>query len=239
MKGIFRISPTGPLPVFAIILLVGLIILIIPLLVLGIIGAAFSRLGFSWIEATAVILLMILGSFVNIPLWTFQNTVGKTETGTPAVFDAFTGEPVSDERVTAGLFLNLGGAVIPFAVSMYLLYQLGLLAGDLLLLQVFGAMIIVAIITGFSTKVVPAYGIRAPLFVPAVSAIVSGILLTGGTGLAAAVVAFVGGTMGTILGATLFALPAIKKTGIPSVSIGGAGMFGAVFVCGLLAALIA
>ncbi|MCX6692741.1 MAG: DUF1614 domain-containing protein, partial [Methanoregula sp.] len=136
MNGIFRISPTGPLPLFAIILFVGLIILIIPLLVLGIIGAAFSRLGFSWIEATAVILLMILGSFVNIPLWTFQNTVGKTETGTPAVFDAFTGEPVPDERVTTGLFLNLGGAVIPFAVSVYLLYRLGLLAGEPPLLQV-------------------------------------------------------------------------------------------------------
>ena len=239
MNGIFRISPTGSLPVFAIILLAGLIILIIPLLVLGVIGAAFSRLGFSWIEATAVIFFMVLGSFVNIPLWTFQNTVGKTETGTPAVFDAFTGEPVPDERVTTGLFLNLGGAVIPFAVSGYLLYQLGLLAGEPLLLQVCVAIIVVAIITGYSTKVIPAYGIRAPLLVPAVSAIVTGFLLSGGTGLSAAVVAFAGGTMGTILGATLSALPAIKKTGIPSVSIGGAGMFGAVFLCGLLAALIA
>jgi len=237
MNGIFRISPTGPLPVFTIILLVGLIILIIPLLVLGIIGAAFSRLGFSWIEATAVILLMILGSFVNIPVWTFQNTSGKTET--PAVFDAFTGEPVPDERVTTGLFLNLGGAVIPFAVSVYLLYELGLLAGEPLLLQVCVVMIIVATITGFSTKVVPAYGIRAPLLIPAVSAIVTGLLITGGTGLSAAVIAFAGGTMGTILGATLVALPEIKKTGIPSISIGGAGMFGAVFLCGLLAALIA
>ena len=239
MNGIFRISPTGPLPVVAIILLVGLVILIIPLLVLGIIGAAFSRLGFSWMEATAVILLMILGSFVNIPLWTFRNTMGKTETGSPAVFDAFTGEPVPDERVTTGLFLNLGGAVIPFAVSVYLLYELGLLAGEPLLLQVCVAMIIVASVTGVSTKVIPAYGIRAPLLVPPVCAILTGILLTGGTGLSAAVIAFAGGTLGTILGATLFAIPAIKKTGIPSVSIGGAGMFGAVFLCGLLAALIA
>jgi len=239
MKGIFRISPTGPLPVFTIILLVGLIILIIPLLVLGIIGAAFSRLGFSWIEATAVILLMILGSFVNIPVWTFQNTVGKTETVTPAVFDAFTGEPIPDDRLTTGLFLNLGGAVIPFAVSVYLLYELGLLAGEPLLLQVCVVMIIVATITGFSTKVVPAYGIRTPLLIPAVSAMVTGLLITGGPGLSAAVIAFAGGTMGTILGATLFALPAIKKTAISSISIGGAGMFGAVFLCGLLAALIA
>jgi uncharacterized membrane protein len=239
MNGIFRISQTGPLPIFAIILFAGLIILIVPLLVLGLVGVAFSRLGFSWVEATAVIFLMILGSFVNIPLWTFRRTAVKTETNTPAVFDAFTGEPVSDERLTTILSLNLGGAVIPFAVSIYLLYQIHPLVGELLLLQVFIAVMIVALIISVSTKVIPAYGIHTPLLVPAVSAIVSGILLTGGTGLSAAIVAFVGGTMGTIIGAIIVTIPTIKKTGIHSVSIGGAGMFGAVFLCGLLAALIA
>lgn len=239
MNGIFRISPTGPLPIVAIILLVGLVILIIPLLVLGLAGAAFSRLGFSWVEATAVILLMLLGSFVNIPVWTFRGSVGKKDTGSPAVFDAFTGEPVADEQVSTGLFLNLGGAAIPFAVSSFLLYQFHQFSGESLLMQVCAAITIVAAITGVSTKAIPAYGIRAPLFVPAVSAIVSGILLTGNFGLSAAVVAFAGGTMGVILGATIFAVNAMKKTGIPSISIGGTGMFGPVFFCGLLAALIA
>jgi uncharacterized membrane protein len=239
MNGIFRISPTGSLPIVVIILLVGLLILIIPLLVLGLVGAAFSRLGFSWVEATAVILLMLLGSFVNIPLWTFRSGDGKTDTGTPAVFDAFTGEPVLGEQLSTGLSLNLGGAVIPFAVSSFLLYQFHRLAGESLLLQVCCVIVIVAIITGVSTKVVPEYGIRAPLLMPAVSAIVSGILLTGNVGLSAAVVAFVGGTTGILLGTTLCAVNAIKKAGIPLISIGGTGMFGPVFFCGLLAALIA
>ena len=55
--------------VLAIILLIGLVILLIPLLILGVIGAAFTRLGLSWIAALALVLLMLAGSFVNIPLY--------------------------------------------------------------------------------------------------------------------------------------------------------------------------
>jgi uncharacterized membrane protein len=239
MNGIYRLSPTGPLPVFAIIALIGLIVLVIPLLVLGLAGAAFSRLGLSWVEAVAVILLMLLGSFVNIPLWTFRRSMRKTTTGTPAVFDAFTGEPVPDEGLATGLSLNLGGAVIPFAVSVFLLAEVQRLTGESLLLQAGIAILMVALVTQGSTSVIPAYGIHAPLLLPAVSAIVLGLLINGGTGLSAAVVAFAGGTMGTVLGAGIFTLVRLKNIAVSRISIGGSGMFGAVFLCGLFAALIA
>lgn len=239
MNGIFRIFSTGPLSVLAIMILLGLLILLIPLLILGLIGAAFSRLGFSWIEAIAVILLMLLGSFVNIPLWTFQRINREEESGKPRVFDAFTGEPVPDQRFTTTLSLNVGGAVIPFAVSVYLLYEAQRAIGDSLLLQVIIALLVIAIITKISTKIIAPIGIRAPLFLPAISAIVCGVLLSGGTGLSAAVIAFVGGTMGTLLGADILNLPRIREVNVQNVSIGGAGTFGAVFLCGLLAALIA
>ena len=238
MNGIYRLSPLGSLPVFAIIAIIVLIVLVIPLLILGLVGAAFSRLGFSWIEAVAVILLMLLGSFVNIPLWTFQRE-GKTGTDQPAVFDAFTGEPVTDERLTTELSLNLGGAVIPFVVSVYLLYEVQRLTGESLFLQAGITLIMVALITKVSTAIIPTNGIRAPLLVPAVSAMVLGLLINGGTGLPAAVVAFAGGTVGTVLGAGILTLPQITKNGVSRISIGGAGMFGAVFLCGLVAALIA
>jgi len=238
MNGLYRLSPLGSLPVFAIIALIVLIVLVVPLLILGLIGAAFSRLGFSWIEAVAVILLMFLGSFVNIPLWTFQRREGNTVTGKPAVFDAFTGEPVPDERLTTELSVNLGGAVIPLIVSGFLLVEVQRLTGESLLLQAGIALLIVALVTRFFTTIIPEYGIRAPLFVPAVSALALGLLLTGGTGLSAAVVAFAGGTAGVVLGAGVCTLPAIKNSSVSRVSIGGAGMFGAVFFCGLLAALI-
>ncbi len=65
-----RFQSVGALPVLAIILLILLIIVMVPLLFLGMIGAAFTRLGFSWISALAVVLLIIGGSSVNIPVYT-------------------------------------------------------------------------------------------------------------------------------------------------------------------------
>jgi uncharacterized membrane protein len=45
--------------------------------------------------------------------------------------------------------------------------------------------------------------------------------------------------VGTVLGAGILTLPQIIKNGVSRISIGGAGMFGAVCLCGLVAALIA
>jgi uncharacterized membrane protein len=65
------------------------------------------------------------------------------------------------------------------------------------------------------------------------------LLLTGGTGLSAAVTAFVGGTTGVLLGANIANLYRIKNLEVPSVSLGGAGTFGSIFICCILPALIA
>jgi len=239
MSGLLKISSTGPLSLLAIIVLVALLIVLIPLVLLGLAGAAFSRLGFSWIGAVAVICAMLLGSVVDIPLRTVRRTAEDAGTGTPAVFDAFTGEPVRDERERAIISLNLGGAVIPGAVSAYLLVQMHHAIGQPVYVQAAVALLIVAVITRILTTVNPAGGVRAPLLVPAGSALLCGVILTGGTGPAAAVVAFVAGTMGTLAGAGLFHIPSLRTTGTPSLSIGGAGMTGTVLLCGILAALIA
>ena len=69
MAGGIRFFSAGPLSVLAIVLLIGLVLLLIPLLVLGVVGAAFTRLGLSWVAALALVLLMLAGSFVNIPLY--------------------------------------------------------------------------------------------------------------------------------------------------------------------------
>ena len=69
MAGNIRFFSAGPLSVLAIVLLIVLVLLLIPLLILGIIGAAFTRLGLSWIAALALVLLMLAGSFVNIPIY--------------------------------------------------------------------------------------------------------------------------------------------------------------------------
>lgn len=237
MSNGLRMYSAGPLSVLALILLIGLVILVIPLLFLGLVGAAFTRLGFSWIAALAVVLLMLFGSFVNIPLYRIRRDMIRVDNAALpfGVAGPFASPPVWQTVIS----LNLGGALIPAVVSAYLLYRAVSLEGTALLQPVVAGIIIVAIIAWLATRTIPGYGLRAPLFIPGLAAILCGLLLTGGTGLVAGVTAFVAGTAGTLLGAGIAQLPRVRDIEVPEVSIGGSGMFGAIFLACLLSALIA
>jgi len=234
-----RLSSSGPLSIIAIILLICLIILIIPLILLGLVGAAFTRLGFSWIAALAVVLLMLFGSFVNIPLYTVRRDMVRVGTGSLPLDESapapWAPQPVWDTAIS----LNLGGAVIPVLVSAYLLYRAVDVLGTAILGPVFAGIVVVAIIAYLATRSIPGYGIKAPLFIPGLAALLCGLLLNGGTPLLAGVTAFVAGTVGTLLGAGIAWLLRIKDLEVPQVSIGGGGMFGAIFLACILSALIA
>jgi uncharacterized membrane protein len=239
VNSLFKVSSVGAYSLLALAVVIVLSILLVPLLVLGIAGAAFSRLGFSWMEAVAVLLLMLAGSLVNIPLPAIRAMRNRGLPAGATVFDAFTGEPVPDEQSTVTLSLNLGGAVIPAAVCVFLLYGAGRVEAGSLALPLALCLGIVTIATFLSTTVLPGWGIRAPLVLPAFAALASGFFLGGGTGLAAGVIAFVGGTMGALTGATARCFSRGIGAGVRQISIGGAGMFGPVFLCAILAALVA
>ena len=74
----FIFTRPGPLSVLGIIIVIGLIVLIIPLLFLGLIGEAFTRLGFSWIAAVAVVLLMLLEACLDLGWKIRRDTVRIT-----------------------------------------------------------------------------------------------------------------------------------------------------------------
>jgi len=234
--GVRFFSP-GPLSVFAVLILLGLFILIIPLLILGIIGAAFVRLGFSWFSALAVILLMIIGSLVNIPVHRIRRDVIRISRYNAPDQDTSSHEPRQawDILITC----NLGGTIIPAAISAYLLYQAVGITGTSLWFNVCIGIVMVAGITFVSTRIVPGAGIRVPLLIPGLTALLAGIIFSGGTGLNAAVTALVSGTMGALAGGNIANLFRVSDLEIPEVSIGGAGTFGAVFICCILPALLA
>jgi len=233
-----RMYSAGPLSVLALILLIGLVIIVVPLLFLGLVGAAFTRLGFSWIAALAVVLLMLFGSFVNIPVYRIKRDMIRVDNAAlpfGAAGNPFARPPVWQTVIS----LNLGGALIPVAVSAFLLYRATAVEGMAILQPVVAGIFIVAIIAWLATRSIPGYGLRAPLFIPGLVALLCGLLLTGSTGLLAGVTAFVAGTAGTLLGAGIAQLPRIRDMEIPEVSIGGSGMFGAIFLACILSALIA
>lgn len=233
-----RLYSAGPLSAFLVIILILLLIVLIPLFILGMIGAAFTRLGFSWVSAVAVVLLMLAGSFINIPVYRIQRDMVRLGPDTSSVYGVCVPRPplqVWDTLVS----INIGGTVIPLCVSLFILYRAFLLTGTSLAFLVGAGIIPVAIISFVSTRVVTHAGIQVPLFIPALTALFVSLLLGGGTGLMAAVTAVASGVTGVLLGGNIAHLNRIKDLEVPEVSIGGAGTFGAVFICCILPALIA
>ena len=226
-----RFVSFGPLSVLAIILLIGIVVLIIPLLLVGLIGKAFTALGLSWITAIALILLMLIGSLVTIPVYRMKRDVMRM---TPSADGTLPGD--SDWELALGV--NFGGAILPLALSIYLMYKAGF--GSMhSLLPVGAGIIAVACIAYAAARVVPGAGIQVPLLMPALTAILVSLILVGGTGTSASVSALTGGVIGTLLGGNIARLGDVKNSGASQFSIGGSGTFASVLICCILPALIA
>jgi uncharacterized membrane protein len=135
--------------------------------------------------------------------------------------------------------VNLGGGIIPVCIVAYMVYRAVMDTGTALVLPVTLCVFLVMIISFVSTREVAGVGIRVPFIIPAVTALLSSVLLSGGTGLNAAVIALASGTLGTLSGGNLAHLYRVRDLEVPEVSIGGFGTFGAVFLCCVLPALIA
>ena len=238
MAGGIRYVSAGPLSVLAILLLIALVILLIPLLILGIIGAAFTRLGLSWVVALALVLLMLAGSFVNIPLYRIQREMIRAVPFAPEGTgrgDLFAAPPVWDTVIA----LNVGGGVLPTVIAAYLMIRSFTIAGQAVVIHATACAAVVLVVAFLSTRDIPGLGIQVPSLVPALTALLAGLLLSGGPGLSAAVTALAGGVIGTLAGGNLAHLLRVRELEVPQVSIGGFGTFGAVFLCCILPALAA
>ena len=238
MAGNIRFFSAGPLSVLAIVLFIGLVVLLIPLLILGVIGAAFTRLGLSWIAALALVLLMLAGSFVNIPLYRIQRDMIRATPLDPAgneLVSPYAVPPVWETVIS----VNLGGGILPVCIAAYMVYRAVMIDGIALVVPVTICAALVLAVSFISTREAAGVGIQVPFVIPALTALLAGVLLSGGTGLTAAVTALTGGVLGTIAGGNLAHLVRVRDLEIPEVSIGGFGTFGAVFLCCILPAFIA
>ena len=233
-----RIQSVGALTVAAIIIFILLVILLIPLVFLGLIGTAFTRLGFSWISALAVVLLILLGSMVNIPFYTLKRDVIQVTHGGVSMSDPFTAWPKEDVWDTV-ISVSLGGAIIPACLAAYVLYAAFLHLGTAICIPVAAGILGVSLITFVSTRAVPGTGLQVPLLIPALTALLIGLAFAGNVGIAASVTAMVSGIFGVLIGGNFAQVGKIRDLGIPAVSFGGSGTFGAVLFCCIIPALIA
>lgn len=210
-------------------ILVGLFFALLALIEIGILRFAYMRLGMSSRLALLLLFASLLGSYLNIPVAEIpeQRILSGQEI---AYFGMRHMVPVAVDWPTTVIAVNVGGALIPTLMSLYLLarnrlWGLGLIATAC-----------VAAVCHWLAEPVPGLGIVLPIFVPAiVTALVAGVLSRD----RAAPLAYVGGSLGTLIGADLLNLDKIQGLGAPVASIGGAGTFDGIFVTGMLAVVIA
>ena len=207
----------------------GLIIVLIGLATLRLLRYASISMGITESALIIILGLSLLGSYINIPVARLagHRTVSAGEI---SFFGMTYIVPLVRQSQATVLAVNVGGAIIPVCLSIYLL-----LKHRLFLLGAVGT-VFVAVVCHFLAQPVPGFGIALPIFVPAVATAIIAVALTRRR---AAPLAYISGSFGTLIGADLLNLGAVQSLGAPVASIGGAGTFDGIFVTGLLAVLYA
>jgi uncharacterized membrane protein len=206
-----------------------LIGLLIALIEVGILEYAYTKIGVDRRYLFAVLLLSLLGSYVNIPVAHLPGE--RVITGRVITFFGMRYViPMVQEWPGTVIAVNVGGAVVPTLLSLYLIYKHRLYISGLI-----GIAIVAAVLYWLATPV-RGVGIAVPVFIPPLVATVTAWVLQRN---AAPPLAYIAGSMGTLIGADLLNLGKIQGLGAPVASIGGAGTFDGIFVTGIIAVLLA
>jgi uncharacterized membrane protein len=203
--------------------------IVITLIEIGVIQYASVKMGLNRRFVFGILLFSLLGSYVNIPVAEFpaKHVIVDREM---TYFGMHYVVPVVEELPRTVLALNIGGAVIPILLSAYLIVKKGMYGRTLL------GIAIVAAVVHWLAHPIPGMGIAVPIFIPPVVAAVTALLLARQS---APSLAYICGSLGTLIGADLLNLDIIRESGAPIASIGGAGTFDSIFLTGLLAVLLA
>jgi uncharacterized membrane protein len=221
-----------------------LAIIILSLFFIQAAGFAFIQLGIPPWLAMLIIPGSLIGSLVNIPLYTIESDPTQCTEDSHiqyygVSYQVFQPECPGETQIS----INLGGAVIPIAVSAFLVFDNLLpLGADFTpaLLQFTISIIVVTLIVHRVARIEPNVGILTPGFLPALVAVFVTIALATlmpGTANGYAI-AYVSGTLGTLLGADILNLGRLSQLRTGRASIGGAGTFDGVFLTGILAVFL-
>ena len=217
MDSQYHYLPLTPGLFSILVLLVGGLIVLIQLHVLR---YAYMRLGVGPGGALLLLFGSLIGSYFNIPI-----TILPGQTVESGQIVDFFGMRYVVPLVVASpgtvLAVNVGGAIIPTLMSTYLVirYQLWIKAAL--------AIAAMALIIHSMATPVHGIGIAVPVFVPVVATAILAFILSREY---AAPLAYIGGSMGTLIGADLLNLDRIGSLGAPVASIGGAGTFDGIFL---------
>jgi len=218
-----------PLIFFLMVVFFLVALVMLPFLMVGLIGEAFLRLGISPSLIFGLLILTLVGSLVNLPIYKFENLdlVGDQMV---SYFGMRFRVPRPGRPQATILAVNVGGALIPLALSLYLIAKMDFSISLPILL------VVVTVVVNRLARPVRGMGIGVPGLVPPLVAALGAYLLC--TPELRAPCAYIASTMGILIGADLLNLGHIRQLGAPVASIGGAGTFDAIFLSGIIAVLL-
>jgi uncharacterized membrane protein len=211
------------------VLLFLLFLFVLGLIEVGILGYAYEKIGIDRRHIFSVLLLSLLGSYINIPVYQLPPEVVRSG-GVVVFFGMRYVVPMVREWPGTIIAVNVGGALVPTALSIYLMMKNRLYVKSLL-----GVAMVTAVVHQMAYAV-PGVGIAVSTWVPVAVTTVSALLLSREV---APALAYITGTMGTLIGADLMNLGKLPGLGAPVASIGGAGTFDGIFTTGIVAVLLA
>ncbi|HEX4123731.1 MAG TPA: DUF1614 domain-containing protein [Tepidisphaeraceae bacterium] len=189
---------------------------------------AYARLGISPRYVLAILLLSLFGSYINIPVAQLRPE-RVVQHSLVDYFGILYVVPSVTRWPGTVIAVNLGGAVVPTILSLYLIFK------NRIVVQSIIAIAAVALLVHTLAKPVRGIGISVPIFVPPLAAAAVAMLLAYRKSPA---LAYIAGSMGTLIGADLMNLGRIQGLGAPVASIGGAGTFDGIFLTGIIAVLL-
>ena len=210
-----------------IIFFVFLLILLIAFVQIGIFTIALDKLGISNQSAFTILFASLIGSGVNLPLHRISSASRPGKDNWPKL-------PFTPRYFIPGttlIAINVGGALIPILVSIYLIRLQPMITASALL-----CIFVVTIMSYHFSRPIHGIGIGMPILIAPLTAALTALLIDPQH---SAPLAYIGGTLGVLIGADLLRLKDIRQMSPPIASIGGAGTFDGIFITGIVAVLLA
>jgi uncharacterized membrane protein len=218
-----------PFLIFFVFIFMFLLLVAFGLIQFGLSSWAFARIGIPPEHLFTLLFLCIVGSMINIPIHRIPLEDETREWDTVSFFGMRFRPPRSERPNEMVLAVNVGGAVIPAILSLYLL------ACSPHPFRMLLALAAVSFVVYRSARPVAGVGIAVPWLIPPIVAAVAAMIFDYGF---AAPTAYFAGTLGTLIGADILHLDKLKYLRAPVASIGGAGTFDGIFLAGIIAVLL-
>lgn len=208
-----------------------------------VIFSLFIAIGVPLEAFSAILLLSLFGSYVNIPLTVIESKEPRRTFKEIRFFGITWRIPaLQTELKKTVVAINLGGAVVPILISIYLLlWSIPKCSSNLYMtyFKVLLVLVVVTLGTCKSSRVIKGLGIATLVFGPPIITALSTIFVDWiNPTFCPTQIAYVGGTLGTLIGADLLNLNKLSELAAPIVSIGGAGTFDGIYITGLASVMM-